>query len=60
MTTTKTLIELANTLQAANLVGANYKSINKKQSTKGIINLGVMNITGTSLIKSNADLISLI
>ena len=56
---TKTLLNLANTMQAANLVGTNVKSLKKKkQNTKDIMNLGVTNIVGTSFVKLNADLIA--
>ena len=53
---TKTLMELANSMQALNLVGTNIAETKKKK--KDIVKLGVNNIVGTSLIKVNADLIA--
>jgi hypothetical protein len=58
MTATKDILNLANTIQAANLVGQNLKqSKKKKQSAGDIVGLGMKNVVGTSFIKINADLI---
>jgi len=53
--TTKSLLQLANTIQAAKLVKHNIKK--KPVNVKDITELGVANIVGTSLLKANADLI---
>lgn len=58
MSTAKDLLTVANTLQAANMVGHNLKAVNKKKSsTKDIVGLGVGNILGTSFVQANAQLI---
>ena len=49
------LLNLANTVQAANLVGHNYKESKKKKPD--LVKMGVSNIVGVSLIKANADII---
>jgi hypothetical protein len=54
----KEIMKLIPTLQATALVGQNIKTIKKKKSTtKDIMDLGVTNIVGTSLIKTQANLI---
>lgn len=56
--TYKKIVGLIPTIQSASLVSHNLKSMKKKQSTKDMIDLGVTNIVGTSMIKINADLIA--
>ena len=59
MTTTKALLGIVPTLQAASLVGHNLKVATKKKvSTKDILGLGITNIVGVSLIGMESDLIS--
>ena len=54
----KTLLSIAPTLQAAALAGENLKVAKKKDKKVGdIVGLGVKNIVGTSLIKTQFDLI---
>jgi hypothetical protein len=53
----KEIANLIPTIQSASLVSENIKSLGKKNKTKDIVNLGIKNIIGTSLIKINADLI---
>ena len=53
----KDIANLIPTIQSASLVSENLKVLNKKTKTKDILNLGIKNIVGTSLIKVNADLI---
>lgn len=54
----KDIANLIPTIQSVSLVSENIKVLGKKKSgTKDIINLGIKNIVGTSLIKINADLI---
>jgi len=54
----KNIMNLIPTIQSASLVGHNIKKLEKKEiKTKDIIDLGVTNIVGTSLIKAEADLI---
>jgi hypothetical protein len=56
--TVKDIANLIPTIQAASLVNANLKQMKKKkQSTKDMLNLGMSNVVGTSMIKINADLI---
>jgi hypothetical protein len=58
MTTTNDLLRIGNTMMAVNLVGANLKAVKKKKkTTKDIVDLGVSNLVGSSLIKANADFI---
>jgi len=54
----KNIMNLIPTIQSASLVGHNLKTLDKKKmKTKDIVNLGVTNIVGVSLIKAEADLI---
>jgi hypothetical protein len=56
----KNIARLIPTIQAANLVKENLKAIDTKKEkggTKKIVDLGMKNIVGLSLIKLNADLI---
>lgn len=47
------------TIQAAHLTGKNIEVVNKKKtSTKDVLDLGVTNVVGTSLLKTNANLIA--
>jgi hypothetical protein len=57
---TKAIANLIPTIQSASLVGENLRVMKKKkkQSTKDILDLGMTNIVGTSMIKINADIIS--
>ena len=55
--TIKSIASLANTMQAANLVSHNIKFAKKKSSTKDIVDMGVSNIIGISLIKTTGSLI---
>lgn len=54
--TVKEIANLIPTIQAVSLVKHNLKAT-KKQSTKDVLDLGMKNIVGTSMIKVNADLI---
>ena len=51
---TKAITNLVPTIMAAGLVRHNLSSLRKKK--KSLINLGVSNIVGLSLIKSTAQL----
>jgi hypothetical protein len=54
----KAIANLIPIIQSASLVSHNLKVVNKKKNkTKDMIDLGVTNIVGTSMIKINADLI---
>jgi len=54
----KSILNIAPTLQAAALVGHNLEVAKKKDKKVGdIVGLGVTNIVGTSLIKTQFDLI---
>ena len=54
----KELLKIAPTLQAASLAGHNLKVAQKKDKQVGdIVGLAVGNIVGTSLIKTQFDLI---
>jgi len=54
----KTIAGLIPTLQSVALVSHNLKVVKKKKpTTKDMVDLGVTNIVGTSMIKINADLI---
>lgn len=54
----KTIANLIPTIQAATLVGHNLKvAKKKKKKAKDMLDLGVTNLIGTSLIKAEADLI---
>lgn len=56
--TYKDIANIIPTVQAAQLAGHNLKTIKKKKiDTKDMVELGVTNIVGTSLIKAEADLI---
>jgi alkylated DNA nucleotide flippase Atl1 len=55
--TYKDIMNIVPTVQAAGLVGHNLKQMNKKQSVKSMVGLGVTNIVGTSLIQSESKLI---
>ena len=58
MTVTKDIMNLVPTLQAASLVDANLKAVKKKnKTTKDMLDMGMGNVVGTSMIKINADLI---
>jgi len=55
----KTIANLIPTMQSVALVSHNLKKAKKKkQTTKDMIDLGVGNIVGISMIKVNADLIA--
>ena len=55
--TVKDIANLIPTIQAASLVNMNLNKMKKKQTTKDMLDLGVGNVVGTSMIKINADLI---
>ena len=55
--TIKSIASLANTMQAANLVSHNIKFAKKKSSAKDIVDMGITNIVGVSLIKTTGSLI---
>jgi hypothetical protein len=55
--TYKQIANLIPTLQAVSLANENLKVVTKKKKTKDIVDLGVKNIVGVSLLKVNADLI---
>jgi len=57
MTVVKDIMNIVPTVQAASLVNMNMKQMKKKQTTKSMLDLGVGNVVGTSMIKINADLI---
>jgi hypothetical protein len=59
MSVNTNLLNLANDMQALNLVSHNYKfaTSNKKKNVGDFISMGAKNIVGTSMIKTNADLI---
>ena len=58
MTVTKDIMNLVPTLQATSLVGENLKAVKKKnKTTKDMLDMGMGNVVGTSMIKINADLI---
>jgi len=55
----KTIAGLIPTMQSAALVSHNLKVVKKKKTTaKDMVDLGVTNVVGTSMIKINADLIA--
>lgn len=55
----KEIMKIIPTIQSASLVKHNLKALDKKKTkTKDIVDLGVKNVVGTSMIKINADLIS--
>lgn len=55
----KALLELANTMQAANLVSHNISYAKKKKKTvRGMIGLGVSNVAGTAFVKATGDVIA--
>lgn len=56
MTADKALLGLVPTLQAVALLKGNIKALKKKK--KNLVKLGVENIVGTSLIKTQADFIN--
>ena len=57
--TIKNILGLVPTIQAAALVGENLKVAKKKDKSMGdMIGLGMKNIVGTSLIKTESDLIA--
>ena len=57
--TYKTIMGVIPSIQATSLVSENLKALDKKKvNTKDILGLGIKNIVGTSLIKTEADLIS--
>ena len=56
--TYKSIMGVIPSIQATSLVSENLKVATKKKSTKEILGLGIKNIVGTSLIKTEADLIS--
>jgi hypothetical protein len=57
----KNIMRLIPTIQATHLAGQNLKAMkNKPMKTKEMMRLGVKNIVGTTLIKTESDLISLI
>jgi hypothetical protein len=55
--TYKDIANLIPTMQSIQLVEHNLKGLNKKQSVKGVVNIGVTNIVGTSLIQAESKLI---
>ena len=56
--TVKDIANLIPTIQAASLVNMNLKQMKKKKQTTGdMLNMGMGNVVGTSMIKINADLI---
>ena len=56
--TYKQIANLIPTIQSATLVSHNLKSLDKKKvKTKDILNLGMTNIVGLSLIQTEAQLI---
>lgn len=59
MTTTTDLLNLGNAMNAAALAGTNIKlALKKKANTKDFLKQGFTNITGTALIKANAQFIN--
>jgi len=53
------IARLIPTIQASALVGKNLEiATKKKKKTKDMVNLGVTNLVGLSLIKVNADMIA--
>ena len=57
--TYKDILKVAPTLQAVALVGENLKVAKKKDKSVGdMVGLGVKNVVGTSLIKTESDLIA--
>lgn len=57
--TYKSIMGVIPSIQATSLVSENLKALDKKKvNTKDILGLGIKNIVGTSLIKTEADLIS--
>jgi len=55
----KTIAGMIPTIQSLALVSHNLKVVKKKKkTTKDMVELGVGNIVGTSMIKINADMIS--
>jgi len=57
--TTKNILNIIPTIQAAALVGENLKVAKKKdKKVEDIVGLGLKNIVGTSLIKVESNLIS--
>ena len=58
MTVVKDIMNIVPTVQAASLVNMNLKQMKKKKQTTGdMLNMGMGNVVGTSMIKINADLI---
>ena len=56
--TYKDIARLVPTIQAASLVGHNMKIASKKKiDTKDMMNMGMTNVIGISMLKINADLI---
>ena len=54
----KAIANMIPTMQSLALISHNLKVVKKKKkTTKDMIDLGVTNIVGTSMIKINADLI---
>jgi len=57
--TYKSIMGVIPSIQTTSLVSENLKALDKKKvNTKDILGLGIKNIVGTSLIKTEADLIS--
>ena len=56
--TYKKIMEIIPVVQSASLVNMNLKQAKKKKQTTGdMLNMGMGNVIGTSMIKINADLI---
>jgi hypothetical protein len=56
--TAKDIMKIVPTVQAVSLVNANLKQLKKKKQTTGdMLNMGMGNVIGTSMIKINSDLI---
>jgi len=54
----QTIAKVIPTMMAVNLVSHNIKAVNKKKTTsKDMLELGVGNMVGVSMLKINADLI---
>jgi len=55
----KTIANLIPTMQGVALVSHNLQAVKKKKKTaKDMMELGVTNIVGTSMLKINADIIA--
>ena len=52
------IAKLIPTMQGVALVSHNLKAVKKKSSAKDMIDLGVTNVVGTSMLKINADIIA--